>query len=423
VRLVGIALIGTLFAGCAAASQSLPFSSGSASTVAALAPRLTRTIPFFSFRGKKLGEKPVPGLIGDTSDNLYGVTNSGGDLSCAAGKGKGCGLVYKLVHVSGLQYAQSVIHAFGGSDGAFPDSPLAGGRGTLYGTTSNGGPRDAGVVYSVSIETGRVRTLYAFKGGSDGAFPIGKLLLDSNGNLYGTTAFGGEAGCRETGGTGCGTVFVLNRSTKGYTKRTLYEFSAGKSGWEPWAGVISYKGKLYGTTIYGGNGGCFEGCGTIFELSASGKKRTVHEFAGGPEGAYAKSPLYVDGSGNFYGTTQNGGDGSCRIVNADAHGCGTIFKVSAGGAATVLHAFAGGNDGAQPYIGLTEFKGSLYGTTIYGNGVAFKIRPSGRFSTIKVFNGAGATPSIFLCAITNELNGTTSTGGKYGYGTIFKLAQ
>jgi len=389
-------------------------------------PRVQHVTPFFNFKGGKSGSNPVPGLIGDTSDNLYGVTKSGGDLSCAAGDGKGCGLVYELVHVSGLHFTEKVIHAFHGSDGAFPASELAGGKGIFFGTTSNGGPNDAGTVFAVVAKTGKVRTLYTFKGGTDGAFPIGKLYLDAQGNIFGTTAFGGKAGCVEKGGTGCGTVFALRQSKSGYSKETLYQFSAGRNGWEPWAGVVPYKGKLYGTTIYGGNGGCFEGCGTMFELSlgngSATKKRTVHEFAGGSEGAYSKSPLYVDGAGNFYGSTQNGGDGSCKIANADAPGCGTIFKIGSDGTTTVLHRFKGGSDGAQPYIGLTSFKGRLYGSTIYGNGVIFKLGRTGSFRPLQAFE-AGAVPSIFLCAISNELNGTTSVGGKYGYGTIFKLAQ
>lgn len=441
-RLFGLVLVVALGACGQVRAPLLPLGGETGAFSPSITPHHYHVIAFLNFKGGGGGAQPVPGLIGDTSDNLYGVTGSGGDLACSTGKGNGCGVVYQLVHVSGLQFDERVLHAFGGADGAFPDSPLAGGNGIFYGATSSGGQKNLGTIFAVTAKTGHVQTLYSFQGGNDGAFPIGRLYVDAKGDLFGTTAFGGRSGCLQPSqGTGCGTVFVLKPiggSRLHFTESILHRFAPGADGWEPWAGVVPFNGKLVGTTIYGGKSACNEGCGTVFELSPSGaSKRTVYAFGGGKEGAYVKSPLYVDSTGNLYGEAQNGGDDTCRISHADAHGCGTIFEVSSSGKLTVLHRF-GGSDGAQPYTGLTEFSGTLYGSTTYGGdggvcsanapgcGVLFAVSKATGFKVIEAFKRAGSAlndvnPSVFLCAITNELNGTTSSGGKYGYGTIFKL--
>ncbi|MBV8154055.1 MAG: hypothetical protein JOY98_06520, partial [Candidatus Eremiobacteraeota bacterium] len=217
-------------------------------------------------------------------------------------------MVYQLTHVNGLQYRQSIVHAFGGRDGANPSSPLAGGNGVFYGTATSGGAGGHGVVFALTAATKRYRVLHSFTGGvADGAFPIGQLYVDSNGNLFGTTALGGGGTC----GGGCGTVFELVRSGKSYAEKVLYRFKGGPDGWEPWAGVSFFKGSLYGTTIYGGAASCKQGCGTVFRIGPTAAKKTLHAFSGAAGGAYVRSPLYVDPSGNLYGETQNGGDSSC----------------------------------------------------------------------------------------------------------------
>jgi uncharacterized repeat protein (TIGR03803 family) len=423
----------------------LPLAQGPA---AMRTPWASHVSPFFNFRPGG-GTNPVPGLIGDSSDNLYGVTRTGGRLNlCVTSTSQGCGVVYQLVHVNGLQFTERILHAFSSFDGAFPDSPLAGGNGIFYGTTSGGGASGHGTVFAVIAKSRHVQTLYSFKGGTDGAFPIGRLYVDAGGDIYGTTALGGRGGCFEKSfGNTCGTVFVLRPSKAGarlsFKESVLHRFAPGADGWEPWAGVVAFNGVLFGTTVYGGTNGCRQGCGTVFSIdpSAAGK-RTVFAFAGKAQGAYIRSPLYVDSSGNLYGETQNGGDDACRISKAEENGCGTIFKVTPSGKLTVLHVFKGGRDGAQAYTGLTEFKGHLFGTTVYGGngggtcsaaapgcGVLFNLRPDGKaFGINMAFSAPGSAmnpvnPSIFMCAITNELNGTTSSGGKYGYGTIFRLSQ
>ena len=407
----------------------------------AIAPHIVshhlHAISFFSFRGNKDGEEPVPGLVGDSSDNLYGVLKAGGNPACTAQKPAGCGVIYQLTHVNGLQYTESVVHAFDGKDGANPDAPLIGSNGVFFGTAWSGGAHNVGVVYQITVASKRLRVLHSFSGGSsDGASPIGKLYMDAKGNLFGTTALGGGGTCAG----GCGTVFELERTGSTYSEKLLYRFKGGSDGWEPWAGVSFYNGALYGTTIYGGNSACKEGCGTVFQLStgSTAAKKILHAFGGDADGAYVRSPLYVDGSGNLYGETQNGGNTACTIAAADAAGCGTIFIVKANGRTAIVHKFVGGYYGAQPNTGLTLYKNVLYGTTNFGGsaancgpgapgcGVAFNIDLSGLgFGVIGAFSSAKTTaplnPAIFHCAITGELNGVTSSGGKYGYGTIFKL--
>jgi uncharacterized repeat protein (TIGR03803 family) len=272
---------------------------------------------------------------------------------------------------------ETVLYTFTGLyDGAFPYAGLimdAGG--SLYGTTSSGGfPPYTGLVFKLD-KSGHETVLYYFLNRGDGDYPLAGVIMDANGNLYGTTYYGGASGA--------GTVFKLD--TTG-TETVLYSFTGGADGSNPVAGVImDTEGNLYGTTEFGGtspNCGSL-GCGVVFKLDTNNNKETVlHTFGNGKgEGANPTAGLVLDAKGNLYGTTEYGGGGS--------NGAGMVFKLDTANKETKLEVFTGGKDGGFPYAGLIRDKaGNLYGTGQFGGnltdctnnisngcGVVFKIVP------------------------------------------------
>jgi len=320
---------------------------------------------------KASGFSPFAGLVRDASGNFYGTTKLGG-----AGR---VGTVFKLTP-SGTE---TVLHSFADrpgtkkkpGDGWYPNTGVIfDAQGNLYGTTPVGGnyncdpPQGCGAVYEVT-QSGNEELLYSFNGGSDGAGPSGPLVFDAGGNLYGTTAYGGSTTYCD--GNGCGTVFKLTPS--GW-ETVLYSFTGSADESYPAAGLIfDGAGNLYGTTscYY-----CSSGYGTVFKLTPSGAESTFYSFTGGADGAYPDAGLIFDGAGNLYGVTSGGGIFNCR----GGQGCGVIFELSPSGTETVLYSFTGGNDGAFPNGPLVfDGQGNLYGTTsdggAYGNGTVFKLTP------------------------------------------------
>ena len=185
------------------------------------------------------------------------------------------------------------------------------------------------------------KSLYSFKAGKDGEEPLAGLT-EVNGVLYGTTAGGGESDA--------GTVFKITTSG---TEGVLYSFKGPPDGAGPYAGLTNVNGTLYGTTKSGGSG-CYDpsGCGTVFEVSTSGKERVLHRFKGHPDGAYPLAGL-IDVNGTLYGTTEGGGTPHCG-TRGDS-GCGTVFEVSISGKERVLYRFiTGGKDGSVPPSGLNR---------------------------------------------------------------------
>jgi uncharacterized repeat protein (TIGR03803 family) len=324
---------------------------------------------------------------------------------------------------------ETVLYAFkGGCDGVGPEAGMVADKaGNFYGTTSGGGDckndQYYGTVFRLTPD-GTETVLYAFKGGKDGRQPWSKLIIDRKGNLFGTTEFGGKSGaCSEYGG--CGTVFEVMPSGK---KKTLYLFQGGSDGANPVGGLIMDKeGNLYGTTGSSGivNTNCYLGCGTVFKIAPDRTESVLYSFQGGSDGAMPCSSLTADGVGNLYGTTDLGG-------SADA---GTVFKVTPDGAESVLHAFEGGIDGEYPFGDvILDNAGNLYGTTQFGgsddNGTVFKVESNGTESVLYSFKGGtdGFVPAtgLIMDKATN-LYGTTTEGGsskckKHGCGTVFKLS-
>jgi uncharacterized repeat protein (TIGR03803 family) len=317
-----------------------------------------------------------------------------------------------------------VLRSFGGPKGQFPNGAgvIRDTEGNLYGTTYRGGTSNQGVVFKLS-PTGKETVLYNFTGDADGGEPLGGVIRDANGNLYGTTSRGGNLKCPFGNGPGCGTVFKLDPTGK---ETVLYIFEA-RTGSVPIAGVIQdAQGNLYGTTSQGGA----HGAGVVFKLSTIGKETPLHSFAGGTDGSEPRAGLIRDAEGNLYGTTFMGGDPAC----SSGLGCGTVFKLSRTGKESVLYSFTAGADGGYPEAGvIRDADGNLYGTTAdrggaNDDGVVFKLDPTGKETVLHIFTGGtdGAGPAGVIQDAAGNLYGITETGGGdgnngNGCGIAFKL--
>jgi uncharacterized repeat protein (TIGR03803 family) len=242
-----------------------------------------------SFDGGSDGAFVYAGVVMDGAGNLYGTTSMGGTDSK--------GIVYKLA----ADGTEKVLHTFtGGSDGGEPFAGLIlDKKGNLYGTTFYCGANDDGVVFELA-PGGKETVLYSFKGGSGGANPYaGSLIADTAGNFYGMTYAGGAKGD--------GAVYELKLDG---TETVLHSFAGGSDGAAPFAGlIIDSAGNLYGTTQSGGMtcNGMGSGCGTVFKLAPDGTETVLHAFKGGLDGIEPSCTLFADGAGNLYGTTIYGG--------------------------------------------------------------------------------------------------------------------
>ncbi|MHB1814869.1 MAG: choice-of-anchor tandem repeat GloVer-containing protein [Steroidobacteraceae bacterium] len=361
----------------------------------------TETVLYAFAGGPTDGADPQGTLALGSSGTLYGTTYRGG--------ANGLGTVYQLSSAGG----ETVLYAFAGgaSDGADPRAgPILGSSGTLYGTTYGGGADGLGTVYQLSSAGGET-VLYSFAGGaSDGADPRGSLIIDSAGNLYGTTSGGGASGL--------GTVYEVSPTG---AQTVLYSFAGGTTDGEVPLGhlVMGSGGSLYGTTS---TGGAYD-LGTVFRISLGGVETVLYSFAGTTihDGAYPRAGLIMDGSGDLYGTTSAGG----------TYDLGTVFEISTSGTETVLHSFAGGtSDGSDPNGGLLlGSSGSLYGTTSTGGaydlGTVFKLSSDGTEVLLHSFAGGttdGSSPKAGLIVDSaGNLYGTTSAGGVNDDGTVFEL--
>jgi uncharacterized repeat protein (TIGR03803 family) len=263
-------------------------------------------------------------------------------------------------------------------------------------------------------------SIYSFKGGSDGAQPVSSLL-DVNGKLYGTTLLGGDIKCAAGGGDGCGTVF---EATDSGTARVLHRFAGAQNdGSFPHAGLTAVNGKLYGTT---GSGGSNYVDGTVFEITSAGKERIVRSFTG-TDGDFPTGDL-IDVNGKLYGTTEYGTN---HYGCYSGEGCGDVFEVDHSGSERVLYNFKGQpeNDGAEPEAGLTSVSGLLYGTTAHGGvhdytgGIVFSVTSSGKEHILHAFRGGhdGTLPYGKLTLLNGNVYGTTLNGGAYGFGTVFEI--
>jgi uncharacterized repeat protein (TIGR03803 family) len=254
----------------------------------------------YNFTGGNDGAYPYAGLAQDSVGNSYGTTANGGDSSC--GGGGGCGTVFKLSRSGKL----TVLHTFEDTDGAFPEAGVTlDAAGNIYGITLGGGTAGYGTVFKLE-KSGKETVLHSFTGTSgDGQYPAnwGFLVLDAKGNLYGTAQWGGDLTCNAP--AGCGIVFKLNKDGK---VTVLHTFEGGKDGEVPVGGLIQdAAGNLYGATYGNDQGNCTSSFGTVFKLDTKGKQTVLYNFSGGKDGACPSGGVVLDSSGNLYGTTTAGG--------------------------------------------------------------------------------------------------------------------
>jgi len=382
-------------------------------------------------------------------------------------------VVFAFDSAASADWKERVLYSFQGlpNDGSYP----AGGvvfdhAGNLYGATTDGGANNCpgiaqcGTVFQLQApaQKGGAWTenlLYVFKGvnSNDGNTPVGGVIFDQAGNLYGTTAYGGTGNCMLFGSrVGCGTVYEMTPpKQKGgaWTETVLHSFQSGKDGYFPWGDLtFGSAGNLYGATQYGGGyGSCnapyYQYCGTVFKLSkpktkgGKWREQVLQSFAGGKDGANPNGGLVLDSKGAIYGTTYFGGNQTGECDGGDGGtGCGTVFAVmppnTKGGkwVEKVLLRFSG-LDGGNPSAGVIfGTKEDLYCTTVGGGGGNF---PSGTVVQLVAHsngtwtehmlhsfqdgNDGGEPRGGVIFDPKNDLYGTATGGGTVGGGTLFRL--
>jgi uncharacterized repeat protein (TIGR03803 family) len=390
------------------------------------------------------------GLVQAGDGDLYGTTPLGG-LS-------GNGSIFRIT-TSG-QF--STVYSFtGGDDGAIPSDRLVQGNdGALYGTTES-------TVFRITTN-GTLRTLYTFLGGNDGSNP-NILVFARDGNLYGTTGFGGigsggtvfriapdgslttlysftqngphgahPVDCLVEGSDGaiygatsdnCGTIF---RITTNGTFKTVYDFCSGNAGEWPIALMQAHDGNFYGITQYGGA----NGNGAFFTITSGGALRTLYSFPTGSNGYYC---ALGDGGAHYPGLVQaKDGNFYVTVAKAVLNSLGAVIRITSGGQTTTVHSFApSGDDGAWPYANLVQARdGTFYGTTSgvwFGGpyGTVFRITSDGTLTELYSFNGGGAggVPTGLVEGGDGSLYGTTTQTGytsngviyATSYGTVFRI--
>jgi uncharacterized repeat protein (TIGR03803 family) len=352
----------------------------------------------YNFGGSSDGGDPYASLIRDAAGNLYSTFGYGGGTSFSGG-------VFKVAPDG----TETVLYSFtGGADGAFPEAALIRDNvGNLYGTTTQGGSDNIGVVFKVD-PSGTETVLHSFTGGADGVIPVGGLLRDAAGNLYGTTSQGGTSND--------GILFKISPSGK---ETILHTFTGStKDGKYPsYTSLLTdAQGNLYGVTEEGGSA---DG-GILYKLSKTGKLTILHSFTGGTtDGCNVLGTPFRDAAGNFYGTTS-----SCGTDNL-----GTVWKVNKYGKEKVLHSFAGGtSDGEYPLAGvIMDAEGNLWGNTETGGatkfGTVYKISKSGHYTLVHSFDGTdGKYPyGSFAQNAKGTIFGSALNGGTIGYGTVWKI--
>jgi len=384
------------------------------------------------------GSYPLAGLVQAADGNLYGATTQ-----TSSGNS---GTIFRITPLGILTNLSNLSN---GVEGAEANTLIQATDGSLYGTARNGGantngmecPNGCGTVFRMTTG-GKVTTLYNFcetlSNGvcADGSSPDAGLVETTDGNLYGTTTYGGSATCYD----GCGTVFRITRSG---VLTTLYSFCSQPNctdGNSPGVGPLlqATNGILYGTTSIGGThsencGGA--GCGTVYRISPAGRFTSLYSFcsqSGCPDGDGPVAGLIQATNGQLYGTTDGGGSSNCP------NGCETVFTITLGGQVTTLHTFDNA-DGFSPHALVQGSDGNFYGTTDRGGsndncsdgttcGTIFKMTPDGTLTTLHDFDPSGYYPFAGLTQDTDgAFYGTTNQGGDsmitYGCcGTVFRIS-
>ena len=376
------------------------------------APRIYASTTFttlISFNGTN-GAGPVAGLVQGADGNFYGTAPNGGPNSN--------GTVF-AISPDGTFFTNFYNFA-GGTNGAAPVGGLmVGADGNFYGTTFSGGTSNWGTIFQITPH-GAFNQL-ARLSGTNGANPDVTLVQAPDGSFYGGTKFGGPYPNTTQGGTGYGSIFQV--TTNGLlTTPVLFDSTNGAN---PAALVLGNDGNFYGTTEWGGSISSLKlGFGTIFGLSPDGTFTNLYLFSGGSDGGFPVAGLVQGKNGNFYGTTQSGGSNSI----------GTIFQMTSGGQFQSWLSFPASSVGGYPSAAMVQGSdGNFYGTTYIGgdpsqHGTIFKITPAGGLTPLIQFSGTngftpGANPLSSLVQGTDgNFYGTTVNGGAYNKGTVFRLS-
>jgi uncharacterized repeat protein (TIGR03803 family) len=317
----------------------------------------TETVLYNFKGGSSDGGNPSGQLVVDAAGNIYGSTLSGG-RGYGVNHEPGYGVVFEL-SPSGSGWTETVIHYF--LDDGAPSGLTIDAAGNLYGETGGGGTSDTGSVYEMSLGSAKwkYQTIYSFPAANDVDYPSGGLIFDSEGNLYGTTMSGGSAYD--------GTVFELQHANGKWTESTLYTFQSTADGVAPQCALVfDAAGNLYGTTAYGGDTSCAQGygCGEVFELSPVGDgvwtKTTLYAFTGSPDGHAPSAGLTIDKASDLFGTTSNGGrKNTGALFELERQTDGSFAE-------SVVFSFNNSNNGGYPSTPLVLEGTTLYGTA--GNG-------------------------------------------------------
>ena len=365
-----------------------------------------------SFNGTDGGRPDAP-LIQATDGNFYGVTQNGGltNQVCTTG---GCGTVFKMTSTGALTTLYQFCSLSNCADGANPYGPLVQGTdGNFYGTTIYGGTNSNGTVFKIT-SSGTLTTLHSFSLFSDGAYPWAGLIQATDGNFYGTTTAGGIGIM--------GTLFKMTPAGALTPLHNFCTQSGCADGANPYATLVQgTDGNLYGTTARGGNSS-FNG--TLFKSTTDGSLTTLYTFcslSNCSDGMQPFGPLVQATVGYFYGTTTSGqGQNSGTVFKITSAGAlTTLYTFCAlskcadgvnpyGG---VIQAYDGN------FYGTTYIGGS-------GQGTVFEMTPSGKLTTLHTFDVQdGEAPwAGLLYANDGNFYGTTEAGGANGKGTVFKLA-
>lgn len=343
------------------------------------------------------GAFPTAAPIQGSDGYFYGTTNLGGANSL--------GTVYKVDSACNVIWVYSFT---GGSDGGNPFSGLIqASDGNFYGTTAYGGAENAGEVYKINA-VGTETALYSFTGADDGGNPEGGLVQASNGLLYGTTSIGGTHNV--------GVIYQIDTSGN---ETAIYSFTGGQDGNGPLSTLVqATDGNLYGTTTYGGTGES----GVVFRVDLSGNEIPIYSFTGHNDGGNPYSGVVQGSDGDLYGITYNAG----------VSDLGVVFKMTLqGGSEIWTYSFTGGDDGANPFAGLIQAtNGFFYGTTFNGgtfsDGVIFKIDSNGNITspppyTFGTIANDGSNPEATIVQSSGNLYGATTHGGTSGNGTLFSV--
>jgi uncharacterized repeat protein (TIGR03803 family) len=341
-------------------------------------------------------------------------------------------LAATAVVASAQTYHQLAVFPESGTDGAYPWAPVVQGPdGNLYGTTTSGGNNNNGVIFKVT-PAGKLTVLYTFcetSGCPDGSTPEAGLVVGTDGNLYGTTAYDGTI----TGsGVASGTIFKITLAGKLTTLYTFCNEWPCKDGATPMAGLVEgTDGNFYGTT----HGGGAQSVGVVFKITPEGALTTLYSFctlANCTDGEEPVAGLVQGTSGDFYGTTYWGGATGNDNCLDGVNGCGTVFKITSTGTLTTLYDFcspAGSScpDGASPVAGLVQgTDGNFYGTTKGGgsdvSGTVFKITPAGKLTTL-VNSGLFYPEGTLIQATDGNFYGTSFDGGAQNSGEVFKVTS